>query len=281
MTESKVTHGFADNNGIKLYYEKRGHGEPLICVPGGGGDAGFFTNLANYLMDSFTVITYDRRGYSRSTRPQANYFNIHEHVDDIKAVLHENGYESAHIVGNSSGAIIALETAVRMPEIIKKLIVHEPPLLLVLSNKKKYLRFMTRTYNIGLRFGSNLASNWFNFSLSLPFSVFKHIPEDFQKRMIQYNNNDQLVFVELLGITSYVPDYNKIINNKVTIYLASGQRTMKKKKYYGITSPIIAKSLNCPMIVFPGHHLSFLDQPEVWGNKLKHTICTVDKQEDD
>ncbi|MEK4301401.1 alpha/beta hydrolase [Oceanobacillus sp. FSL W8-0428] len=272
MPESEVIQGFAENNGVQLYYETRGHGEPLICISGGGGDAGFFTKLANYLKDSFTVITYDRRGYSRSTRPQANNFNIQDHVADVKAILHANGYERAYILGNSAGAIIALETAVRMPEIIKKVIIHEPPVVNVLQNNKKYLHFMTKTYNIGLRYGSNLASNWFNFSLSLPFSVFKHIPKDFQERMTQYKNNEQLIFVELLGLSRYVPDYKKIIDHNVDIYLASGNRTMKKKKYYGVTSPIIAKNLKCPFIIFPGHHLSFLDQTEIWGNKLKQIL---------
>lgn len=264
--------GYADNQGIKLYFERRGQGDPLILIAGGGGDAGFFTKLAEYLKDTFTVITYDRRGYSRSTRPNANYFNIQEHVTDIKAILNANGFQKAHIVGNSGGAMIALELAKMMPEISEKIIVHEPPIVKVLPNPKKYLRLITRTYNIGLRFGSSIASNWFNMSLSLPFSVFKYIPEDFQKRIIQYHNNDQLIFVELLSAALYIPDFSQIINNNVDIYLASGKRTMEKNKYYGITSPIIAKKLNCPFVEFPGHHLSFLEHTELWGERLKEIL---------
>lgn len=260
--------GYADNQGIKLYFERRGQGEPLILIAGGGGDAGYFTKLADYLKDTFTVITYDRRGYSRSTRPEANFFNIQEHVADIQAILDENGFQKAHIVGNSAGAMIALELARMMPEISEKIIVHEPPIVKILPNPKKYLRLITRTYNIALRFGSSIASNWFNMSLSLPFSVFKHVPKDFQERMIQYNNNDQLIFVELLSAALYMPDYTQIKNNKVDIYLASGKRTMKKNKYYGITSAIIAKELNCPFVEFPGHHLSYLEHTELWGEQL-------------
>lgn len=270
--QEELITGYADNHGIKLYFEKRGQGDPLILIAGGGGDAGYFSKLAEYLKDTFTVITYDRRGYSRSTRPSANFFDIQEHVADIKAILNAHGFQKAFIAGTSSGAMIALEIARMMPEISEKVIVHEPPVVKVLPNPKKYLRLLTRTYNIGLRFGSSIASNWFNMSLSLPFSVFKHIPEDFQKRMVQYNNNDQLIFIELLSAALYMPDYTQISNNNVDIYLASGKRTMKKNKYYGITSPIIAKELNCPFIEFPGHHLSYLEHTGLWGVQVKEIL---------
>lgn len=133
--------GYADNQGIKLYFERRGQGEPLILIAGGGGDAGYFTKLADYLKDTFTVITYDRRGYSRSTRPEANFFNIQEHVADIQAILDEIGFQKAHIVGNSAGAMIALELARMMPEISEKIIVHEPPIVKILPNPKKIFAF--------------------------------------------------------------------------------------------------------------------------------------------
>jgi pimeloyl-ACP methyl ester carboxylesterase len=50
-----------------LYYEVRGSGPVLLCIPGGPADAGMFTDLANRLADRYTVVGYDPRGHSRST----------------------------------------------------------------------------------------------------------------------------------------------------------------------------------------------------------------------
>ena len=56
-------------NGIRIYNEKRGRGPAVLFVSGASGDAGHWTAVADILADAYTVITYDRRGNSRSPRP--------------------------------------------------------------------------------------------------------------------------------------------------------------------------------------------------------------------
>jgi len=51
---------------IDLYHEVRGHGPAVLFIAGATGDAGHYTRVAERLADEFTVITYDRRGNSRS-----------------------------------------------------------------------------------------------------------------------------------------------------------------------------------------------------------------------
>jgi pimeloyl-ACP methyl ester carboxylesterase len=58
-------------NGTKLYYEVHGTGSPALFIPGATGDARHFSHVADALADDFRVITYDRRGNSRSPRPRA------------------------------------------------------------------------------------------------------------------------------------------------------------------------------------------------------------------
>ncbi|HEV8599394.1 MAG TPA: hypothetical protein VGQ69_08555, partial [Gemmatimonadales bacterium] len=57
-------------NGTDLYYELRGSGSPLLLISGATGDAGHFERVASLLAGEFAVVTYDRRGNSRSPRPE-------------------------------------------------------------------------------------------------------------------------------------------------------------------------------------------------------------------
>jgi pimeloyl-ACP methyl ester carboxylesterase len=56
-------------NDTTLYYERRGDGYALLFISGATGDAGHWTGVADTLANEHTVITYDRRGNSRSPRP--------------------------------------------------------------------------------------------------------------------------------------------------------------------------------------------------------------------
>ena len=69
MPSQKVS-DFVQSNGARLYYEKQGSGLSLLFIAGSTGDAGNFARSAALLADEFTVVTYDRRGNSRSKRPE-------------------------------------------------------------------------------------------------------------------------------------------------------------------------------------------------------------------
>lgn len=136
-----VSSGLVKTEGDELYYEVRGEGEPLLMIPGGNGDAGFYTSVADILADEFRVITYDRRGNSRSTRNEPKNFEVSQQARDAVAVLEAVGHPSAYVFGNSGGAIFALEMAARHPQAVKAMIVHEPPVIRLLPDSKKWQRF--------------------------------------------------------------------------------------------------------------------------------------------
>ena len=74
-----MTSGFLDVEGARIRYERRGAGPALLLISGAGGDAGFFSGLAEVLADSFTVISYDRRGNSRSTGRTEGPMRLSDH----------------------------------------------------------------------------------------------------------------------------------------------------------------------------------------------------------
>lgn len=123
----------AQVNGVNLYHELEGSGEPLALVHGSWGDATNWARVAPGLAETFRVLIYDRRGHSRSERPNTNG-SVDEDGDDLAALLEALDLAPAHVVTNSYGGNIALRLATRRPDLFRSLSCHEPPLWGVLAD---------------------------------------------------------------------------------------------------------------------------------------------------
>jgi pimeloyl-ACP methyl ester carboxylesterase len=117
---------------VRLYYELSGAGDPLVLVHGSWVDHHSWDAVVGPLSDSFRVLTYDRRGHSRSERP-GRQGSVLEDADDLAALIEELDLAPAHVAGNSFGAVVALRAAVRHPYLFRSLIAHEPPLFSTLA----------------------------------------------------------------------------------------------------------------------------------------------------
>jgi pimeloyl-ACP methyl ester carboxylesterase len=117
----------AEVNGVRLYYELHGEGDPLALVHGSWADATGWGLVVPGLSESFRVLVYDRRGHSRSERPDTPG-SVDEDGDDLAALLEALELAPAHVVTNSYGGNLALRLATRRPEAFRSLSCHEPPL---------------------------------------------------------------------------------------------------------------------------------------------------------
>jgi pimeloyl-ACP methyl ester carboxylesterase len=122
-------------NGVELFYEVRGAGEPLVLVHGSWGDHHSWDPVVAPLSESFKVVVYDRRGHSQSERP-AGQGSVHEDADDLAELIEALDLRPAHVVANSFGSIVALNAAIRRPEVFATLVAHEPPLLGMLAETR-------------------------------------------------------------------------------------------------------------------------------------------------
>jgi pimeloyl-ACP methyl ester carboxylesterase len=266
--------------GDELYYEVRGHGSPLLMIPGGGGDGGSYSAVADILSDKFKVITYDRRGNAHSTMNDPQNFEISQQSRDAVAVLRAAGETSAFVFGNSSGAVIALDMAKTQPEAVRAIVAHEPPLARVHSNAKKWQRFFAGVYFTAFRFGATLAMLRFAFGIRffLDFSFREALKAARTARKAREKSQehflDQKVVTdfflkqELLPVTNYLPDVEMIKKNEVKVYMAAGRRSLDKKRFYAQTAQILAERLRCQLATFPGHHASFVDMPDEFAATL-------------
>jgi 3-oxoadipate enol-lactonase len=112
---------FAENDGVKLYWEELGKGEPLLLIMGLGWASYLWNRTRKLLAEKFRVITFDNRGVGRSDVPEGPY-PIPTMASDAAAVLDAAGVKSAHVFGISMGGMIAQEFALNYPERVKSLI---------------------------------------------------------------------------------------------------------------------------------------------------------------
>jgi 3-oxoadipate enol-lactonase len=104
----------------KLYLTDTGAGEPVLVITGWTISSAVFETMSDRLTPTVRVIAYDHRGTGRSA-PWLGPVSAASLAADAARVLEDRGLESAHIVGLSLGAGIALELAVRMPHRVRSL----------------------------------------------------------------------------------------------------------------------------------------------------------------
>ena len=109
-------------NGIELYYDVQGSGEPLIMLHGFLECSSLWKPVVPELAKKYRVITVDLRGHGRSTNP-SNQFSHPQSAEDIRALMDRLGIKQARAVGFSSGGMTLLRLATKYPERLSKMVV--------------------------------------------------------------------------------------------------------------------------------------------------------------
>ena len=108
-------------NGLHLFYEIEGEGEPVVLIPGFAAGRWIWFKQTADLSRKFRVIIFDPRGVSASDKPEGSQ-TIGLLADDIAHLLKTIGIESAHVVGASFGGFVAQEFALNYPAMTRKLV---------------------------------------------------------------------------------------------------------------------------------------------------------------
>nr|WP_095878706.1 alpha/beta hydrolase [Streptomyces sp. TLI_235] len=138
--------------GARIHHQVRGSGPLLLVAQSGEGDADRGRDLVDHLAADFTVVTYDRRGLSRSVPDDPSQpVPMATHADDAHRLLTALTDRPALMLGCSFGAAIGLHLAARRPGALHTLIAHEPAVLELLptadrDRTEQELRAVTRTY---------------------------------------------------------------------------------------------------------------------------------------
>jgi len=271
--------GRVTTEGDELYYEVRGQGEPLLMIAPGGGDGWQYSFVADILADEYKVITYDRRANARSTMNQPQNFEISQQSRDALAVVKAAGETSAFIFGNSSAAVIALDLAGSQPQAVRAIIAHEGPMARLHPQALKWQRFFASVYLMSFTWGSTWAALRFMLGAELPVRelikatrpINLHSKQS-SEPYIGARDATEILLKHELPVTNYLPDVELIKKNGVKVFMAVGQWGLDRKKWYARVAQNLAEQLGCELVIFPGHHGSFMDMPQEWAATLRKTL---------
>lgn len=112
---------FVHTNGINLYYEERGSGDPLLLIMGITAPGSVWEKHAAYWARNFRCILLDNRGVGRSDKPAGPYTTA-QMADDCAGLLEALQLQEVRVVGCSMGSIIAQQLVIRHPEKVRSLV---------------------------------------------------------------------------------------------------------------------------------------------------------------
>jgi len=113
---------FAESNGIKIYYEIYGEGEPVVLISGLGSPLGSWETQVPIYSEKFKVIVFDNRGVGRSEVTEPG-FTISDMADDTIGLLDNLEVDSATFIGKSMGGMITQRIGIKYPERANKLVI--------------------------------------------------------------------------------------------------------------------------------------------------------------
>ncbi|GAA5210304.1 alpha/beta fold hydrolase [Microbacterium kyungheense] len=268
--------------GDELVFDVRGTGAPIILLPGTPGDASAYGLIADPLAADHTVITYDPRGFGRSTGNAPRQYEIGQQARDVRAVLRAAGVGRALVFGNSAGALVGLELAKHHPELIDGFVAHEPPVIRVLPDADDFRAAIAGIYRTAWTEGAKPAFFDFLALTQLPFNAGKPFSQA-EVDALRPNLDalpgldfaDFYVKEQMLPLTNYAPALAAIKANGVKVVAGAGELSLGLP--FGRTSRRVADELGVPFVTFPGHHGSHTDPAtaDAWLAVLREALAAL------
>ncbi|UBU09858.1 alpha/beta fold hydrolase [Nonomuraea gerenzanensis] len=262
-----------DVPGARLYYEVRGSGPVLLVILGGSTDPAMAAPLAEILSARYTVITYDRRGYSRS--PLSQPFGdrpVEQHADDALRLLEAAGSAPAHVFATHAGALIAFDLMARHPDRVRRLVAHEPPVYELLPDAERWRRMTAEALDLFEREGAGAAMRRMGEETGLmaPGPPAPGLPEwvrDMLTRMAA--NAEPNLRYELRGFSGFLPDAEALRGASVVV----GHGAEDRGTIFHRTTLAVAELLGRQAVELPGDHVGYLRDPGAFAGAL-HACLT-------
>jgi pimeloyl-ACP methyl ester carboxylesterase len=262
--------------GAHLYYETHGTGPVMLMVPGATGSAYSFQRVTEPLAAHYTVVTYDRRGFSRSELdgPQDYGRRLETDADDARRLIEHVSDEPAIVLGSSSGALVALELLTRHPSVVRTLVPHEPPAVTLLPDGQKWVDFFFEVYDLYRRSGVEPALVRFRehaFAASDRAAMVG--PKDIDPSLGKYMRANAAYWFEheLRQYPALDLDLDALKAHADRIVPVAG-RESRGYPTYRVTAEL-ARKLGRDFIELPGGHIGFVTLPGDFARELLRALA--------
>lgn len=261
--------------GAELRYETRGRGPLLVMIPGAFGAGAAFSAVAELLAAHYTVLTYDRRGFSRSclTGPSENERRLEMDAEDVRRVIEHTGEGPAVVFGSSSGGIVALEVLARHPGVVRILVPFEPPLMQLVPDGEEWIGFFSRVYDVSHHSGMDLSLALFRERTFAPIDreVMRHARMRDPERGEDQRANAAYWFEhELRQYPAVALDFRALTASANRIVLAVGRESAGYP--CSAATKELGKQLGRDVVELPGGHVGFLSDPAVFARVLHDAL---------
>jgi pimeloyl-ACP methyl ester carboxylesterase len=259
--------------GANLYYELGGEGSLLIMIPGAAGTGQAFQSLVGPLAEHYQVVTYDRRGFSRSKLdgPQDYDHRLATDADDVRRLIEQLTDKPALVFGNSSGATVALEVLSRYPERVDTVFAHEPPVVNLLPDAAKWIAFFDEVYDTYRQIGVGRAMHQFATE-----TLGSEDTKVLARNMNLHRNEQSLANAtywmehELRQYPRAEPDLDALTAHAGQIVFVGGRDSQDQMTYQ--PGKVLAQKLGLDIVGLPGGHLGFMTYPVKFANELMDVL---------
>lgn len=261
---------FLEMPGARLYYETHGNGPLLIMVPGASGVADSFRPVATHLAAHYTVVLYDRRGFSRSQLdgPQDYAHRLETDADDVRRLIEHLGETPATVFGASSGAIVVLELLTRHPEVVHAVVPFEPPAVLQLPDGQEWVDFIHKVYDLYREAGIGPAMQKFR---------ERTFPDADRRVMAQAPKNEaNATYWFEHEMRQYPPvelDLDALATHADQILLAVGREARGYPAHE--VNVVLARKLGRDIIELPGGHVGCMAHPAEFADELTQALAQM------
>lgn len=260
--------------GARIRYETRGAG-PVLIVFGVPLPSSAFAPLAERLAHRRTVVTFDPRGFARSTVDNPDEDLLPDTVaEDLHRLLLKVASGPAQVFGTSGGAVTGLALVARHSEQVATLVAHEPPVVEALPEAERarehaatedvYQTF--RTQGSGAAWPKFMAMNGF-----APSGPVESPPDPSTPSTQDDADGDRMLAHWMRPCVHFRPDLRALRAAPTRIVAGLGDATTADQLVRRATQALVAK-LGLPVVTFPGGHTGFMSEPDGFADALEKAL---------
>ena len=259
-------------NGIDIYYEIHGHGEPLVLLEGLASDHNAWGPHLDVLTKHFRCLVIDNRGMGQTDKPEREY-TTRIYADDTASLMDAVGFPNAHLVGLSMGACIAQELCLSYPDKVRSMV--------LVSGWARPDNYFSELVNLWIQMAEKAESNimWKDILLwSFSPKMYNERPKDILSLMDDLNQGDISLQAFIRQARSLITHdvYDRLAQVKVPTLILVGSADI-------FTPYRLAEELQRAI---PGSHLEVLENqahafplenPQILDERLIRFIRSLQK----